>query len=142
MCGVFLEGRRRDRRDHGADQIMTAEKRRSATEETVSDSLASDRRGNELVDGMESTDDDSYHNYSLDSVEGKLMDVNVQSPLGDGALSVGAVHTGEEGGESHVRLRFEGETVSAGTSFNADRARDLADRLRVAADAAEGDLRE
>jgi hypothetical protein len=56
--------------------------------------------------------------------------------MNDGPLDVEGVH--EENGWSGVGLRWRSGPIEIGTSLDPDRARDLAARLVVAADAAEG----
>ena len=94
----------------------------------------------EIVQDRSVTDDGSYSITDCGSVPGDLTDVFVASDMNDGPLQVKGVH--EENGWSGVSLRWESGAIEVGTQLEPDDARDLARRLEVAANAAEGEITE
>jgi hypothetical protein len=92
----------------------------------------------EVVEDRSVTDDGSYSISDCGSVPGGLTDVCVASDMNDGPLQVKGVH--EDNGWSGVSLRWESGAIEVGTQLEPDVARDLARRLEVAADAAEGEI--
>ena len=94
----------------------------------------------EIVEDRSVTDDGSYSITDCGSVPGGLTDVFVASDMNDGPLQIEGVH--EEDGWSGVSLRWESGAIEVGTQLEPGDARDLARRLEVAADAAEGEIPE
>ncbi len=92
----------------------------------------------EIVEDRSVTDDGTYSLTDCGSVPGDLNNVHVTADMNDGPLEVEGVH--EEGGWSDVGLRWTSGPIEVGTSLDPEDARDLAARLVVAADAAEGNL--
>jgi len=90
----------------------------------------------EIVEDRSVTDDGTYSVTDCGSVPGGLNNVLVTADMNDGPLEVEGVH--EEGGWSGVGLRWTSGPIEVGTGLDPDDARDLAARLVVAADAAEG----
>jgi hypothetical protein len=90
----------------------------------------------EIVEDRSVTDDGTYSVTDCGSVPGGLNNVYVTADMNDGPTDVEGVH--EEGGWSGVGLRWTSGPIEVGTSLDPDDARDLAARLVVAADAAEG----
>lgn len=82
------------------------------------------------------TREDSYSDVQFTPVAGDLMDLEVQPELQAGEISVGGFR---DRGASGVSLRWRMDAFEVGTSLDADRARELADRLYTAADVAEGE---
>ncbi len=93
---------------------------------------------NNVIEDRSVTDDGTYSVTDCGSVPGGLNNVHVSADMNDGLLKVEGVH--EEGGWSGVGLRWISGPIEVGTGLDPDDARDLAARLVVAADAAEGDL--
>jgi hypothetical protein len=91
-----------------------------------------------IVKDRSVTDDGAYSVTDCGSVPGGLNNVHVTADMNDGPLEVEGVH--EEGGWSGVGLRWTSGPIEVGTSLDPEDARDLAARLVVAADAAEGNL--
>lgn len=92
----------------------------------------------EIVEDRSVTDDGTYSVTDCGSVSGGLNNVHVTAEMNDGPLEVEGVQ--EEGGWSGVGLRWTSGPIEVGTGLKPDDARDLAARLVVAADAAEGNL--
>jgi hypothetical protein len=92
----------------------------------------------EIVEDRSMTDDGTYSVTDCGSVSGGLNNVHVTAEMNDGPLEVEGVQ--EEGGWSGVGLRWTSGPIEVGTGLDPDDARDLAARLVVAADAAEGNL--
>jgi hypothetical protein len=90
----------------------------------------------EIVEDRSVTDDGTYSITDCGSVPGGLNNVHVTADMNDGPLNVEGVH--EENGWSGVDLRWSSGPIEVGTGLDPDDARDLAARLVVAADAAEG----
>jgi len=90
----------------------------------------------EIVEDRNVTDDGTYSVTDCGSVPGGLNNVHITPDMNDGPLEVKGVH--EENGWSGVGLRWTSGPIEVGTSLSPDDARDLAARLVVAADAAEG----
>lgn len=97
-------------------------------------------RAAEIVEDRTVTDDGTYRQTDCGSVPGSLTDVHVVTDMNDGPLTVQA--TSEENGWSGVGLGWSSGSIEVGTCLNPEDARDLAARLVVAADAAEGTLEE
>lgn len=93
-----------------------------------------------IVEDRSVTDDGTYSLTDCGSVPGGLNNVTVQAEMNDGPLEVEGVR--EENGWSGVGLRWSSGPIEVGTGLNPEDARDLAARLVVAADAAEGKLDE
>jgi hypothetical protein len=93
---------------------------------------------NTVIEGRSVTGDGTYSVTDCGSVPGGLNNVHVTADMNDGPLEVEGVH--EENGWSGVRLRWSSGPIEVGTGLGPDDARDLAARLVVAADAAEGNL--
>lgn len=91
-----------------------------------------------VIEDRSVTDDGTYSVTDCGSVPGGLNDVHIAADMNDGPLDVEGVH--EENGWSGVGLRWRSAPVEVGTGLDPDDARDLAARLVVAADAAEGNL--
>jgi len=94
----------------------------------------------DIVEDRSVTDDGTYSLTDCGSVPGGLNNVTVQAEMNDGPLEVEGVR--EENGWSGVGLRWSSGPIEVGTGFDPEDARDLAARLVVAADAAEGKLDE
>jgi len=92
-----------------------------------------------IVEDRRVTDDGAYSVTDCGSVPGGLNNVHVRADMNDGPLEVEGVY--EENGWSGVGLRWSSGPVEVGTGLDPDDARDLAARLVVAADAAEGKLK-
>jgi len=92
----------------------------------------------EIVEDRNVTDDGTYSVTDCGSVPGGLNNVLVTADMNDGLIEVEGVH--EENGWSGVGLRWRSGPIEVGTGLDPDDARDLAARLVVAADAAEGEL--
>ncbi|MFY4814546.1 hypothetical protein ACOJIV_17885 [Haloarcula sp. AONF1] len=90
----------------------------------------------EIVEDRTVTHDGTYSLTDCGSVPGDLNNVHVTADMNEGPLEVEGVH--EEGGWSGVDLRWTSGPIEVGTGLDPDDARDLAARLVVAADAAEG----
>jgi hypothetical protein len=101
---------------------------------------AAEAGASDIVEDRSVTDDGTYSLTDCGSVPGGLNDVTVQAEMNDGPLEVEGVR--EENGWSGVGLRWSSGPIEVGTGLNPDDARDLAVRLVVAADAAEGKLGE
>ncbi len=95
-------------------------------------------RAEKIVEDRSVTDDGTYSVTDCGSVPGGLNNVHVTADMNDGPLEVEGVH--EENGWSGVDLRWSSGPIEVGTGLDPDDARDLAARLVVAADAAEGNL--
>ncbi|RZH67739.1 hypothetical protein [Natrinema altunense] len=95
-------------------------------------------RAEKIVEDKSVTDDGTYSVTDCGSVPGGLNNVHVTADMNDGPLEVEGVH--EENGWSGVDLRWSSGPIEVGTGLDPDDARDLAARLVVAADAAEGNL--
>lgn len=89
-----------------------------------------------VIEGQQVTDGGEYAVTDCGSVPGSLNDVHVAADMNDGPLEVEGVH--EKDGWSGVGLRWSSGPVEVGTGLDPDDTRELAKRLRVAADAAEG----
>jgi hypothetical protein len=94
----------------------------------------------DIVEDRSVTDDGTYSLTDCGSVPGGLINVTVQAEMNDGPLEVEGVR--EENGWSGVGLRWSSGPIEVGTGLDPEDARDLAARLVVAADAAEGKLDE
>ncbi|MFB6201357.1 MAG: hypothetical protein ABEI98_05035 [Halorhabdus sp.] len=90
----------------------------------------------QIVEDRSVTDDGTYSVTDCGSVPGGLNNVTVRADMNDGPLEVEGVHEPE--GWSGVGLRWSSGPIEVGTGLDPDDARDLAARLVVAADAAEG----
>jgi hypothetical protein len=93
---------------------------------------------NNVIEDQTVTDDGTYSHTDCGSVPGSLNDVHVAADMNDGPLTVQA--TNEENGWSGVGLGWSSGPIEVGTCLDPDDARDLAARLVVAADAAEGEF--
>jgi hypothetical protein len=91
---------------------------------------------NSIIENRNVTDDGTYSVTDCGSVPGGLNNVHVTAYMNDGPLEVEGVR--EDGGWSGVGLRWTSGPVEVGTGLDPDAARDLAARLVVAAEAAEG----
>jgi hypothetical protein len=91
-----------------------------------------------VIENRSVTDDGTCSVTDCGSVPGGLNNVHVMADMNDGPLEVEGVH--EENGWSGVGLRWSSGPIEGGTGLDPDDARDLAARLVVAADAAEGNL--
>lgn len=91
-----------------------------------------------VIEDRSMTDDGTYSVTDCGSVPGGLNNVHVTADMNDGPLEVEGVH--EENGWSGVGLRWTSGPIEVGTGLDPDDARDLAARLVVAAEAAEGNL--
>ena len=91
-----------------------------------------------VIEDRSVTDNDDYSVTDCGSVPGGLNNVHVRADMNDGPLEVEGDH--EEGGWSGGGLRWTSGPIEVGTGLDPDDARDLAARLVVAADAAEGNL--
>ncbi|ELY79242.1 hypothetical protein [Natrinema pallidum] len=89
-----------------------------------------------IIENRSLTDDGTYSVTDCGSVPGDLNSVLVRADLNDGPLEVEGVH--EEGGWSGVGLRWTSGPIEVDTGLDPEDARDLAARLVVAADTAEG----
>ncbi|QDX41785.1 hypothetical protein [Salarchaeum sp. JOR-1] len=92
----------------------------------------------EIVEDRSVTDDGTHSLTDCGSVPGDLNNVHVTAEMNGGPLEVEGVH--EEGGWSGVGLRWMSGPIKVGTGLDPDDARDLAARLVVATDAAEGEF--
>ncbi|WP_323677589.1 hypothetical protein [Halorubellus sp. PRR65] len=90
----------------------------------------------EIVEDRSVTNDGDYSVTDCGSIPGGLNNVHVRADMNDGPIKVKGVH--EKGGWSGVGLRWTSGPIEVGTSLDPDDARDLAARLVVAAEAAEG----
>jgi hypothetical protein len=95
-------------------------------------------RAEEIVQDRSVTDDGTYSVTDCGSDPGDLNNVHVTAEMNGGPLEIGGVH--EEDGWSGVGLRWTSGPIEVGTGLDPDDARDLAARLVVAAEAAEGNL--
>ena len=93
---------------------------------------------NTVIEDRSVTDDGTYSVTDCGSVPGGLNNVHITADMNDGPLEVEGVH--EENGWSGVGLRWRSGPIEVGTGLDPDDARDLAARLVVAADAAEGEF--
>jgi hypothetical protein len=91
-----------------------------------------------IIEDRSVTDDGTYSVTNCGSVPGDLNEVLVQSEMNDGPLEVEGIH--EKNGWSGVGIRWSSGPIEVGTNLDPDDARDLAARLVVAADAAEGEF--
>jgi hypothetical protein len=89
-----------------------------------------------IIEDRSVTNDETYSLTDCGSVLGRLTNVSVTAEMNDGPLEIEGVH--EEKGWSGVELRWTSGPIEVGTGLDPDDARDLAARLVVAADAAEG----
>lgn len=89
-----------------------------------------------LVEGRSVSEESGYAHTDCGAVPGSLGAVDVYTGPEDGALSVGGVH--DVKGKSEVSLMWCFGPMTVDTGLEPDDARELADRLRVAAAAAEG----
>ncbi|WP_254532977.1 hypothetical protein [Natrinema gelatinilyticum] len=94
----------------------------------------------EIVENRNVTDDGTYSVADCGSAPGGLNNVHVTADMNDGPLEVEGIH--EENGWSGVGLRWMSGPIEVGTGLDPADARDLAARLVVAADAAEGKLKD
>jgi hypothetical protein len=101
---------------------------------------AKEAGASDIVEDRSVTDDGTYSLTDCGSVPGGLNNVTVQAEMNDGPLEVEGVW--EENGWSGVGLRWSSGPIEVGTGLDPEDARDLAARLVVAADAAEGKLDE
>lgn len=90
----------------------------------------------EVIEDTSVTDDGTYSVTDCGSVSGGLNNVHITADMNDGPLDVEGVH--EENGWSGVGLRWRSGPIEVGTGLDPDDVRELAGRLLVAADAAEG----
>ena len=93
-------------------------------------------RVEEIVEDRSVTDDGTHSITDCGSVLSGLNNVHVTADMNDDPLNVEGVH--EENGWSGVDLRWSSGPIEVGTGLDPEDARDLAARLVVAADAAEG----
>jgi hypothetical protein len=114
-------------------QFLAAAAALSALPHTASTDSTAPRK---IVEGRSVTDDGTCSVTDCGSVPGGLNNVHVTADMNDGPLEVEGVH--EEGGWSGVGLRWASGLIKVGTGLDPDDACDLAARLVVAADAAEG----
>lgn len=91
---------------------------------------------NHVIEDRSVTDNGDYSVTDCGSVPGGLNNVHVRAEMNDGPLDVEGVH--EENGWSGFGLRWRSGPIEVGTGLDPDDARELAGRLLVAADAAEG----
>jgi hypothetical protein len=91
-----------------------------------------------VIEGQRLTDDGTYSITDCGTVPGNLNSVTVEADMNDDPLEVEGVH--EEEGWNVVELSWSSGPVEASTGLDPDDARDLAARLVVAADAAEGEF--
>lgn len=89
-----------------------------------------------IIEDRTVTDDGTYSVTDCGSVPGGLNNIHVQADMNNGPLEVEGIH--EKNGWSGVGLRWSSGSIEVGTGLDPDDARDLAARLVVAADAAEG----
>ncbi|WP_132057446.1 hypothetical protein [Halorussus amylolyticus] len=89
-----------------------------------------------VIEDRNVTNDGTYSVTDCGSVSGGLNNVNITADMNDGPLEVEGVY--EENGWSGVGLQWTSGPIEVGTGLNPENARDLAARLVVAADAAEG----
>lgn len=89
-----------------------------------------------VIEDVSTCYDGTYTAADCGSVQGSLNNVHIGADMNDGPLTVKGIH--EEGGWSGVGLRWTSGPIEVGTNLDPEDARDLADRLRVAADVAEG----
>ena len=82
------------------------------------------------------TDDETYTMTDCGAVDSRLTNVRIEGQMNDGPVSVSGIH--ETDGTDVVDIECSSGSVNVGTGLDSDRALDLANRLRVAADAAEG----
>ena len=101
----------------------------AAAEETDAGSLIEERSVSE---------GGTYSVTDCGSVPGGLNDVHIQADMNDGPVAVEGIHEPE--GWSGVGLRWTSGPIEVGTGLDPEDARDLAARLVVAADAAEGEF--
>ena len=90
----------------------------------------------DVIEDRSMTNDGTYSVTDCGSVPGGLNNVHVTAEMNDDPPEVEGVH--EEGGWSGVGLRWASGLIKVGTGLDPDDACDLAARLVVAADAAEG----
>ncbi len=93
-----------------------------------------------VIEDRSITDDGTYSVSNCVSVPSGLNNVHVTAEMDDGPLKVEGVH--KENGWSGVGLRWSPGPIEVGTGLDPANARDLAARLVVAADAAEGEFDE
>ena len=93
-----------------------------------------------VIEDRSVTEDGTYSITDCGSVSGGLNNVHITADMNDGPLEVEGVH--EKGGWSGVGLRWTSGPIEVGTGLDPNEARDLAARLVVAADAAEGEFDE
>jgi hypothetical protein len=94
----------------------------------------------DVIEDRSMTDDGTYSVTDCGSVPGGLNNVHVTAEMNDDPPEVEGVH--EENGWSGVGLRWSSGPIEVGTGLDPDDARDLAARLVIAADAAEGEFDE
>jgi len=91
---------------------------------------------NSVIENQYGADDGPYTVTECGAVPGELGTVQVGTDMADGPVEVTGVY--EPDGWSGVSLSFTTDAVDVSTGLNADDARELADRLIIAAEAAEG----
>ena len=91
-----------------------------------------------VIEDRSVADDGTYALTDCGSVPGNLNNIQVQADMKDWPFEVEGVR--EDDGWSGVGLRWSSGPVEVGTGLDPETARDLAARLVVAADAAEGKL--
>lgn len=116
-------------------QFLTAAAALAALPQTVSAETSGPKS---VIKDRSVTNDGTYSLTDCGSVPGGLNNFHITADMNDGPLEVEGVH--EEDGWSGVGLRWTSGPIEVGTGLDPDDARDLAARLVVAADAAEGNL--
>lgn len=93
----------------------------------------------EIIEGGRESDDGTYQDADCGSVPGSLTRIGVGAEMNDGPISVTGYRDGDN---TEVAIQWSSGAVSVGTGIAPDDARELADRLRVAAAFADGELNE
>lgn len=91
----------------------------------------------ELVEGQQISDGGDYVVTRCGSVPGELGEVDIWGESWNDPIEITATYSAE--GWSGVGVLWQAGPVRVDASLEPDDARELADRLKVAADAAEGD---
>ncbi|MDS0223811.1 hypothetical protein NDI54_21005, partial [Haloarcula sp. S1AR25-5A] len=91
-----------------------------------------------VIEEQSVRDDGNYSITDCGAVPGNLNKVTVEAEMNDDPIEVEGVH--DEEGWNVVELSWISGPVEANTGLDPDDARDLAARLVVAADAAEGEF--
>lgn len=102
------------------------------------EAAAGDAESNEIVEDKQVSDGGDYIVTECGSVPAGLGDIHVWDETEEKPIDVKAIYSAE--GWSGVGIDWSSGPVSIATSLTPEDARGLAERLKVAADAAEGDV--